>query len=376
MAGIYIHIPFCKTKCPYCDFYSVTNWDRDLQIKFVNAVLREIDLRKDFIKTPVKTIYFGGGTPSLLEPEQLQTIVEKIRSVFQLKKTPLEITAELNPDDVTADYVYKLKNETSVNRISLGVQSFIDDDLKFLSRRHNSDQSISAIRLLQKAQFTNISIDIIYGLPGTDKQKLKYNLDMFLAFDLPHLSAYHLTYEQDTPFGKLLKTGKIKPLAEENSIKLFDFLINYMNEYHYLHYEISNFAKENFISQHNFSYWTGEEYLGLGPAAHSYDGNIRSWNIANLDTYLKGINTGKPIFQKEHLTERDKFNEYILTHLRIYLGIKIDFLETNYARYYNAIKPTIMSYIESGHLKQNKGNIVLTHAGKKIVDTITADLFI
>ncbi len=376
MAGVYIHIPFCKTKCPYCDFYSVVSWDRRLQERFVNALLREMELRKNYLAGPVKTVYFGGGTPSLLDPEDLQRIIDKVFSVFPVVKNNLEITAELNPDDINEDFVHKLKNSTQINRISLGVQSFFDDDLKFLGRRHNSLQSKQAIRLLQKHGFSNISIDLIYGLPGMTTKKLEANLRMFLDFHLPHLSAYHLTYEPDTPFGQQLKTGKIKPLEEKQSIKLYDFLMDFMNEYGFLHYEISNFAKPGYISKHNFSYWTGEPYIGLGPAAHSFDGNSRAWNIADLKKYLSGIEQNRLPLTTEKLSEKDKFNEYILTRLRTYLGLDTDFLKNNYHTFFKQIKHKLNSYIETGHLKQIDNNIVLTKAGKKIADAITADLFI
>ncbi len=375
MAGAYIHIPFCKSKCFYCDFYSITNWNRELINHFLNAILKEIELKAQFPITKLKTIYFGGGTPSLLEPKHIQTIIDKLKTTFATDKD-LEITLEINPDDVTDDYVLKLKNQTEVNRISLGIQSFLNNHLKFLGRRHDANQSISAINLFMHYGFSNISIDLIYGLPIMTLDDLKFNVDKFLEFNLPHLSAYHLTIEEGTVFGKLYKSGKLKPIDEEKSIQQYSFLIDALEKHGYLHYEISNFAKPQFISKHNFSYWTGESYIGLGPAAHSYDQKNRFWNIANVKVYIEKIENNVLPQHSEQLSDKDKFNEYILTRLRTYLGIDVNYLNKTFPEFFKQIKPTINQYIESKHLKFSQNNIILTRKGKFIADSIIADLFI
>ena len=375
MSGVYIHIPFCKTKCPYCDFYSITNWDTTLKEAFLQSIIKEIELRKNFFTGPIETIYFGGGTPSLLSALDIQSIIDKIAQTFGLV-TEAEITIEVNPDDITENYVKSINKFSTVNRISIGVQSFIDKHLKFLGRRHNVKQSISAINLFIKYNFYNISIDIIYGLPIMEINDLQYNLEKFISFELPHLSAYHLTIEPNTKFGYYYKIGKLKTLNEEKSIEQFEFLMNFMNEYDYLHYEISNFALKNYLSRHNFAYWIGKKYLGLGPAAHSYDGNFRYWNISNVKKYIKAINDNKLPMEKEKLTRKDKFNEYLLTRLRTYLGIDVEFLQKQFPNFYREIVPTIKQNIQTGNLKESNKKIVLTHKGKFIADNVIADLFV
>ena len=375
MAGAYIHIPFCKSKCFYCDFYSVTNWDKALIDRFFKAILKEIELRADFPVKPLRTIYFGGGTPSLFTTGLIQAIINKLKSTFNYSND-LEITLEANPDDINNEYVIKLKAETEVNRISLGVQSFIDNHLKFLGRRHNVKQSLSAIDLFFKHNFSNISIDLIYGLPVMGLHDLEYNLTKFLELDLPHISAYHLTIENGTVFGKLYRNGKLKQIDEEQSIKQYSLLIDTLESHGYLHYEISNFAKTGFISKHNFSYWTDEPYIGLGPAAHSYDKKNRYWNQANIKTYIEKIEKSQLPQHSEHLSLKDHFNEYILTRLRTYLGIDPDFLNKKFPVFFNQIKPAINQFIKSGHLKIYENRIILTRQGKFIADNIIADLFV
>ncbi len=375
MAGAYIHIPFCKTKCFYCDFYSFTNLDNDLKKRFLLAIIKEIELRASFPVKPLSTIYFGGGTPSLFSPEFIQKIIEKLKSTFSYQDN-LEITLEVNPDDINKDYVTKIKEKTEINRISIGVQSFIDSHLKFLGRRHNVKQSIQAIKLFLKQNFSNISIDLIYGLPVMTLTDLKFNLTKFLEFNLPHISAYHLTIEPDTIFGKLYKTGKLKPIDEEQSIEQYSLLMDILEKNGYLHYEISNFAKPGLISKHNFSYWTGKPYIGLGPAAHSYDTKKRFWNPANVKIYIEKIENNILPFSSEQLTDRDQFNEYLLTRLRTYLGLDTHFLNKKYPNFFNQIKPAINQFINTGHLKLYQNKIILTRQGKFIADNIIANLFV
>jgi oxygen-independent coproporphyrinogen-3 oxidase len=378
MPGIYIHIPFCNSKCYYCDFYSKATKDIFIINKYVDALCNEIIFRKNYLQTQkIETIYFGGGTPSTLSIEQINKIFDCIFKNFKINKKENEITFEANPENLTQDYLSDLQRHTPINRLSIGVQSFFDDDLKFMNRKHSAKQAIQAIVDAQKAGFSNISADIIYGLPSMSISRLKKNLQQFFALNIPHLSAYHLTIEPNTVFGKWLQKGKIKEIDEIQSSKLFATLIELMDKNNFLHYEISNFAKNNFIAKHNFAYWTGEKYLGLGAAAHSYDGKSRQWNIANTKLYIDKIfNKQNDFFDIEKLSEIDKFNEYIITHLRTYTGLNISELETKHKKFYLQIKNTIDDFFASEHLMKKNDNIILTNKGKLISDAIIADLMI
>ncbi len=328
MAGIYIHIPFCKHKCNYCDFYSsVKIAEKD---NFIKALLTEFDLRKNEIISPeISSIYFGGGTPTILSSNDINLIINTINSHFSFDKD-IEITLEANPEDLTTEYISGLK-ETPVNRISLGIQSFNNDDLVFLNRLHPVKQTKESILNLQKAGFQNISIDLIYGFPGLTKKKWKANLQEFIDLKLPHLSAYHLTYEEKTVLGHQLKTNKIKPLSEEESLLHYNLLCKILAKNGYSHYEISNFALPGCESKHNKSYWESIPYLGLGPAAHSYGGESRQWNHPNLYHYIKHLNNNSlPPHDIEVLSEKDKYNDYIITRMRTISGIDLDYIRANF----------------------------------------------
>lgn len=374
MAGIYIHIPFCKQKCFYCDFYSRITTDEKLYSDYVDALVKEIELRSNYLDEPVKTIYFGGGTPSTLNINLLNKIFDKLENTFDTSQLD-EVTFEVNPDDVDEDYIKSLRDKTPINRISIGVQSFSDKDLKFLNRRHNAKQAIEAVEILKK-YFDNISLDLIYGIPGSPIKTWKKNLEIFFGLNIPHLSAYHLTIEENTVFGRWKQTGKISEIKEEESVEEFGLLMALTGKNGFMHYEISNFAREGYISKHNFSYWTGEKYLGLGTSAHSYNGTSRLWNIANVTKYIERINKGQLPAESEVLTRKDKFNEYVMTRLRTYLGIDTGFLEKKFNDYYGQIKNTLKEFEKNGFLELKEKNYVLTDKGKFISDKIIEDLFI
>ncbi len=291
MAGLYIHIPFCAKRCLYCDFFS--NTDMKFKEPYIDAAIREMELRQEYIGgEPLDTTYFGGGTPSQLQQADFERIFEAADRLFGTSSCT-EITLEANPDDMTPEYVASLRN-LPFNRISMGVQSFKEKDLRFLNRRHNREQALRAVGLCKENGIQNISIDLIYGLPGQTLEEWQENLDDAIRLEIPHISAYHLIYEEGTALYKLMEAGKVTPIEEDLSVTLFSTLINRLTEAGYLHYEISNFGRPGYFSRHNSSYWTGTKYIGIGPSAHSYDGESRQWNISSLPRYLQGIKAGIP----------------------------------------------------------------------------------
>ncbi len=371
MAGIYLHIPFCKTRCIYCDFYSDTN---ELQINdFVKAICAESLMRKSEINEPIKTIYFGGGTPSRLSNRYFQQIFETIFSLFSVEKDA-EITLEANPDDLSEKYIQLLR-ELPFNRISIGIQSFDDDELKFLSRRHSSQQAIDAVKRCKKAGFRNISIDLMYGLPHQTLEVWKENLQKTCELNIQHISAYHLIYEEKTKLYSLLQKGKIQPVTDETSTEMFTTLTDTLAKNGFEHYEISNFAKNGLYSQHNTSYWKDKKYLGLGPSAHSYDGENRSWNTASLDKYIEAIQSGKLLQETEHLTTSQKYNEFILTGLRTMWGVNLQQLKNSFGdKYYDLYAKNAQRYIDKGLLKIENQSLKLTREGIFISDGIMSEL--
>lgn len=373
MSGIYIHIPFCKTRCNYCDFYKTT--DERLIDGYVEALCKEIYLRKTELKTPVKTIYFGGGTPSRLNYTKLCKIFESISSNYSID-TDAEITLEANPDDLSTDYI-KMLCDTPINRLSIGVQSFDDIELKFLSRRHNALQAIDSIHNSQKHGFHNISIDLMYGLPNQTLDIWRQNLKKASSIGIQHLSAYHLIYEPNTIITRLLEQGKINPANEDLSNDMFALLIEQMTNAGFIHYEISSFAKKGFISRHNSSYWTGLQYLGFGPSAHSFNGEARSWNISSVTDYINSINSGKLCYDSEHLSENEKYNEYILTGLRTAWGIDLIKLKQHFGDdYLSYCLENAKPYIESNKISIEQNTMKLTSNGIFTSDGIMSDLMI
>jgi len=371
MAGIYIHIPFCKKLCFYCDFYHIISSD-DNSV-FVDTLLKEALLRQDYLGTEaVSTIYFGGGTPSVFSIKELGKILDGINKIFRVEEN-CEITVELNPDDVNSIYLDGLK-KLNIKRISLGIQSWRDSDLKMLNRRHNSAQAAMALKETFNAGFENVTIDLIYGIPGMSVQEWASNLDFTFSFDIKHLSAYYLTFEPGTVFGKMLEKGLISEIEEEESASLFNTLIEKSESAGFIHYEISNFGKPGYFSVHNSNYWKQVNYLGLGPSAHSFNGYSRQWNISDVKGYIKSVNTGKSFFEKEELDIKARFNEYIMTSLRTMWGIDLEYIEKTFEKEgYDYVVNLAGKFRDYGLMKQDKKTLVLTNQGKMISDNIISE---
>ena len=372
MAGIYIHIPFCKTRCIYCDFFTSTN-ESEIDA-YVEALCKEIHLRKDELSDDiVKTVYFGGGTPSRLEKNHIEQIFEAVRANYQLSANP-EITIEANPDDLSNDYVDMLCG-LPFNRISIGVQSFDDGELKFLSRRHDAKGAIEAVKYCQEKGFNNISIDLMYGLPNQTLATWKRSLQHAIDLNIQHISAYHLIYEEKTRLYSLLQAGKVNPVDEDSSLEMFATLIDALTKVGFEHYEISAFAKQGFVSQHNSSYWTGLKYIGFGPSAHSFDGDHRWWNVSSLPKYITGINNSTLNLEKEYIDLTTKYNEYIITGLRTSWGIDLDVLKSKFGdELYDYFLQNAQRYFSLNYLKKENTNITLTYQGIFISDGIMSDL--
>jgi len=375
MPGIYIHIPFCKQKCHYCNFYALAS----VKYKevFVDALLKELVFRKDYLSdNHINTIYFGGGTPSLLKPEEINRVLDKIRKHFQLSPQA-EITLEANPDDLSADYLKALKNETAINRLSMGVQSFFDDDLQYLHRVHKGEDARHAIEHALKSGFTNMSIDLIYGIPTLTIEKWKQNLALFFSYGIPHLSSYALTVESKTALQILIDNKKMQNTNEDETVLHFEILQEQTRQHGFVHYEISNFAKTGFYSKHNSIYWLGGHYLGLGPSAHSYNGISRQWNVSNMKQYVEAEVVDKIMLEKEVLTKEQRYNEYIMTSLRTSWGCDREHLQNIFGEKYAALfRHSIQKYLDNGQLIQKGSQFTLTEDAKLFADGIAADLFV
>jgi oxygen-independent coproporphyrinogen III oxidase len=372
MAGIYIHIPFCKSFCNYCDFYSVTD-SSELE-SLVQAVLLETSMQARYLDgETVETIYFGGGTPSLLTAGQISQIISTVRKNFTVSDDP-EITVEINPDDVFEGYFRELAG-AGVNRVSLGVQSWNDRRLKYLGRRHNAAQSAKALQLAFKEGIVNVSADLIYGIPGMTTGDLKHDLEETFAYPVTHLSAYHLTIEEGTRFGKMKEEKKLAEPDEETSNAMFSLLGNMCRENGFIHYEISNFAREGYISRHNSAYWKQIPYLGLGPAAHSFNRTSRQWNISDVKKYIRSIGSGNVPFEKEDLDKLTIFNEYVMTSLRTMWGIDLEHVEAYHDKELHDYLVNLSGkYIRYGLMHREKNTLVLTDQGRMISDNIIAEL--
>ena len=371
MAGIYIHIPFCKKLCHYCDFYHIVSTaDMDA---FYEAIIREASIMKDYAgNEPVSTIYIGGGTPSVCTVKEIDSILNHLVKTFTIEETS-EITIELNPDDVTFEYLNGLKN-LGINRVSLGIQSWRDSDLKMLNRRHDSSIAASALKSVFRAGFENVTIDLIYGLPGMSLSDWASNLDISFSYDIKHLSAYHLTIEPGTVFGKMRDKHLLSEIEEEDSASQFNMLIEKSETAGFIHYEISNFGREGYFSRHNSNYWKQVPYIGLGPSAHSFNGYSRQWNVSNLKSYIKSVNDGTTHFEREVLDTRTCFNEYIMTSLRTMWGIDLEYLERTFEKEgYDYVVNLSTKFKDYGLMKQDKKNLVLTNQGKMISDNIISE---
>ena len=342
---------------------------------FFEALLNEIPLQKDYLQgETVKTIYFGGGTPSLLPAKDFQRIIDSIFEIHSVHPD-VEITLEANPDDLDKSTISAIQ-KTSINRLSMGVQSFRDEDLKYLNRVHNANQVISSIKLAQDAGFKNMSIDLIFGMPTLSNKNWEENISIFLDLKIPHLSAYALTVEPKTALEVLIRKGKITPVDEIATVEQFKILMRTLNENDYEHYEISNFSKPGYYSKHNRSYWSGEQYLGLGPSAHSFNGGSRQWNISNTGSYIQAIGEGRIPAEKEFLTTNQQYNEYILTSLRTMWGTDADFIKKHLGiDYFNLFISKSRQFIESGMLIKKDDVITLSEEGKLFADGISSELF-
>ena len=371
MAGIYIHIPFCKKLCFYCDFFHVITTENNSS--FIDALLNEATLRKEYLENePVSTIYLGGGTPSVFSVKDLGTILNHIHKEFRVTDD-CEMTIELNPDDVQPAYLEGLRNH-NINRISLGIQSWRDSDLKMLNRRHDSAQAITALKDTLNAGFENVTIDLIYGIPGMSQKDWESNLDFSFSFGIKHLSAYHLTFEPGTVFGKMLMKGTISEIDENDSAAQFNILIQKAESAGFVQYEISNFGKPGYFSIHNSNYWKQVNYLGLGPSAHSFNGYSRQWNIRDLKGYIKCVNTGKSFFESEELDIKKRFNEYIMTSLRTMWGIDLEYVERMFEKEgYDYVVNLSGKFRNYGLMKLEKNSLVLTNQGKLISDNIISE---
>lgn len=372
MAGIYIHIPFCRLKCYYCDFYKTVNTSHTK--KFIKILQNEIVQRKNYLESePVETIYFGGGTPSVLTGSEITGILDCISLHFNVLST-VEITFEANPDDLSTEYLHEIY-QAGVRRLSVGIQSFQNEYLKKMNRRHNAEQAIEAVENAAKIGFNDISADLIYGLPGLTRAQWKSDLIRVFQLPVQHLSAYHLTYHKGTPFYTWLKKGTLKALNEEESIRQFQMLIRMAHENGFEQYEISNFAKDQKYSKHNSSYWKGVKYLGLGPSAHSFNGVSRSWNVSNIESYIKAVVAGISYSETEILTEKNKYNEYVITRIRTKWGVSTDEIKSVFGtEKADWFQKNIEKYISLKLVKQQNTIFTLTEKGMFVSDDIMANL--
>lgn len=373
MAGIYIHIPFCKQACHYCDFHFSTSMK--YKDEMINALLLEIDLRRNFLKDEaIETIYFGGGTPSIIPTKDLDAILKKIHQHFEVSSS-VEVTLEANPDDLNKDFIKSIYHQ-GVNRLSIGVQSFVNRDLEWMNRAHHANEAIDCIRRAQDIGIENISIDLIYGTPGLSDSEWKDNIYKALELSVPHISSYALTVETKTALGNWVEKGKIKPMDEEQSASQFEMLMEELLSNGFEHYEISNFAKPGFHSKHNSSYWEGKTYLGIGPSAHSFDKTSRQWNINNNHKYIDEIVRGNLPMQMEVLKLNDRFNEYLMVGFRTAKGISTEYIANEFGSLaLNKLEKSIIEFTDKDWVKFENGFYKTTSAGKLMADKIAAELF-
>lgn len=370
--ALYIHIPFCKQACHYCDFHFSTSIKKKEEL--VKMLCKELVLRKNEFKIqPVKTIYFGGGTPSLLSHEELELILNTIFNNFDVQEDA-EITLEANPDDLSREKLEMLKS-CGINRLSIGVQSFFEEDLQMMNRAHNAEEALQSIKWA-KEFFDNISIDLIYGIPGMSNFRWQENIEIALSLGLPHFSCYALTVEPQTALEKFIAKGKIKPVDDEVAKEHFEILVNILKAEGFVHYEFSNFGRPGYFSRNNTAYWMGNPYLGIGPSAHSYDGERRKWNINNNTLYIKALEKGQIPAQEEKLSLTDKYNEYIMTRLRTMWGISPDEVGEKFGEMYrNYLLEQARLHLNDKLLDNEKGVLHVSEKGKFLSDGIAADLF-
>ena len=368
MAGLYIHIPFCLSKCAYCGFYSVPLVKH--KPKFLANLKQEITQRKDYLHgEPVHTVYFGGGTPSILSIDELKSIITLLHETFEIDPQA-EITLEANPDTLSLDYLEGLR-QLGINRLSIGIQSFFDNDLQYLSRKHNSAHARECVGLAKKAGFSNINLDLIYGLPTSDAEQWNRNLDLFFEMDVPHLSAYAVTLEPNSILTKLIEQGKVAPVNEDDAVRDYRILCQRAAENGFVHYEISNFCKPQMQSRHNTSYWFGTPYAGFGPSAHSYDGTSRQWNNNVIASEAKQTN-----LTLETLSPEQIYDEYVMLRLRTMWGIDLKYMKREMGeRFSNYCEQQAQPLIGQGRLCQTREFLYLTDEQMLFADGVAAELF-
>jgi oxygen-independent coproporphyrinogen-3 oxidase len=372
MSGIYIHIPFCKQACHYCDFHFSTSMKK--KDEMVLALAKELQMRKkEFKDEVVETIYFGGGTPSVLTTPEIQFLIDAVYENYAVAKNP-EITLEANPDDLSKERIIEL-SKSPINRLSIGIQSFFEDDLLMMNRAHNSSEAIKCLEEVTR-YFDNISLDLIYGIPGMSNEKWKQNIETALSFGIPHISSYALTVEPKTALNKLIQTGKIAKPKDEVAEEHFRILVESLEANGFIHYELSNFGKENYFSKNNSAYWLGKKYLGIGPSAHSYDGISRSWNVSNNAIYLKSLTENKLPNETEILSKSDRYNEYIMTGLRTIWGVSLDRIKDEFGdEYLYYLQKQSRKFVNDDLLFIDDNILKPTQKGKFLTDGIASDLF-
>ena len=378
MSGIYIHIPFCKQACHYCDFHFSTSLKK--KDEMVLALAKEIQLRSKPITEPIETIYFGGGTPSILSIADLQLLIEAVYSNYQVVENP-EITLEANPDDLFPSLSFRRNlfeelKVIGVNRLSIGIQSFFEDDLKLMNRAHNVEEAKKCLEIATQ-YFDNISIDLIYGIPNMSNEKWLKNIETALSFGVPHISSYALTVEPKTALHTFIQKGIIPQPEDEVAAAHFQILVDKLSEKGFIHYELSNFGKENYFSKNNSSYWLGKKYIGIGPSAHSYDGQNRGWNVSNNALYIKSIQENKLPIEIETLTKTDRYNEYVMTGLRTIWGVSLGRIEEEFGKtYLDYLNQQASKFIEDHLLFVDDNILRTTKNGKFLCDGIASDLFL
>jgi len=371
MSSFYIHIPFCKQACHYCDFHFSTSLKK--KDEMIQALAEEIVMRKNEVEDEVETIYFGGGTPSVLSTTEINFLIDVVYQNYNVIENP-EITLEANPDDLSLEKIKELAN-SKINRLSIGIQSFFEDDLQMMNRAHNANQAMFCLEETTK-YFDNISVDLIYGIPNMPNEKWMRNIETALSFKIPHISSYALTVEPKTALFKLIEKGEIDKPKDEVAENHFFILVEKLKENEFVHYELSNFGKEGYFSKNNTSYWSGKKYIGIGPSAHSYDGTQRSWNIANNSLYIKGIQNNVMPNEVEKLMVHDRYNEYIMTGLRTMWGVSLDRIQSEFGqKYYDYLIKTSEKLIANQLLQINGQKLTVTQKGKFLSDGIASELF-
>ena len=369
MAGIYVHIPFCKSKCAYCNFFSVVS-DKQ-RIDFLEALKKEAVLRKDYLGgEEVRTVYFGGGTPSTLKASEISEILDCLKMNYEIAAA-VEITLEANPDTVSRESLLEYK-KLGINRLSIGIQSFFDDDLQYLSRKHDSKHALKVLDWAKEVGFQEVTLDLIYGIPTLTDEKWRKNLEIFFSTGFNHLSAYALTIEEKTALGQRINKGVVAAVSEEDTIRQYKILVEMTENQGFEHYEISNFARPGHYSKHNTIYWKGEKYLGLGPSAHSFDGVSRQWNVSSVKDYSESYS-----FEREELTLADRYNEYVMTSLRTMWGVDVEYIRKNFGdKFSEKFKKEIKRYIYEGKIYQKDEKYILTDNGMLFADGIASELFV